>query len=124
MAQDLRILVLENDPDFRRQTVRSLLPFNEVTEAGSLEEAREAIARKSFDVAILDKNLPDGDVIELVPEIRDRHPNCVLIVLTGDGDPQIVPRYLAAGVHDYVQKTEYAVFDLKIRIPAALAKLA
>jgi DNA-binding NtrC family response regulator len=124
MSQDLKILLVEDDDDFRKQTVRSLLPFNEVTEASSLRQAREAIAKSSFDVAILDKSLPDGESGEIVQEIATNHPNCAIIVLTGDADQALVHRYMNLGVHDYVQKTENAVLDLRIRIPAALATIA
>jgi DNA-binding NtrC family response regulator len=117
---------VEDERDFRKQVVRSLLPFNEITEAVSLKDARQAIARSSFDVAILDKKLEDGEALELIPELRANHPNCAILILTGHSDKAktTATRYLDAGAHDYVEKSEDAVLELKIRIPAAVAMLA
>ena len=124
MSQDLRILIVEDDLDFRTQTVRSLLPLNEVTEASNLAQARAALQRHTFDVMILDRKLPDGEAIELLEEISSTQPSAAVLILTGDSDQSLVRKYMAMGAHDYVQKTENAVFDLKIRIPAALATIA
>ena len=84
MSQDLRILIVEDDADFRRQTARSLLPFNEITEAETLQQARVALSKHAFDVVILDRRLPDGEGIELLEEITSNQPTCAILILTGD----------------------------------------
>jgi two-component system response regulator AtoC len=124
MSQDLKILIVEDDADFRRQTARSLLPLNDITEAESLAQARQALQKHAFDVIILDRRLPDGEAHEILEEISTSQPSAAVLILTGDSDQTLVRKYMAMGAHDYVQKTENAIFDLKIRIPAALATIA
>jgi DNA-binding response OmpR family regulator len=55
----------------------------EVSGVDSLAKARPAIERR-YDVVVLDLNLPDGRGIDLVPDLRARHPTTAIVVLTGE----------------------------------------
>lgn len=101
------VLVVEDDA-FSRYGLKSLLESEgyEVTEAGALAEAEEAIERQAPDVLILDITLPDGDGAEwllLLAKREGRLPFPVLVLtgVTADEDTRRIER---SGVSAILQK--------------------
>lgn len=124
MRPNLRLLVIE-DMESLRESLRALLGvYNDVDTAGDIASARQALARTGYDVVVLDKGLPDGDGLQLIPEIKADHPNIVVIVITTDNDYAPVRRAIDAGADDYVVKGEHIVPDLLVRIPFAVERAA
>lgn len=109
---------------FRGAVSQLLGVYNDVDEAADLASAREKLLADRYDVVILDKSLPDGKGISLIPEIKIGNPNAVIIVLTSDNDFNSVKHCIALGADDYVIKSENVVPDLLIRIPVAVSKAA
>ena len=66
-AMSRQILIVEDEPRLRRclASFLSRRGWN-VTAAGSLAEARAELAASSFDAAVLDVGLPDGDGLDLI----------------------------------------------------------
>jgi CheY-like chemotaxis protein len=64
--------------------------------AGTLEEARGLVADRSFDIALCDLGLPDGDGCDLMRELAAQY-NIKGIALTGFGMPQDLERAKEAG---------------------------
>jgi DNA-binding NarL/FixJ family response regulator len=52
--------------------------FEEVAQAGSLEEARGAL--EGIDFAVVDLDLPDGDGTEMIGSLRAFNPRCPAMV--------------------------------------------
>ena len=119
---DLDILVIEDDAMFRDQIVKLLGVYNDITEAASISEAQRLLQEKRFDVVLLDKRLPDGDGLSLIPEIALKSPQTSVIVLTGDNNLNHVQKCLDAGASDYLFKSENPVLDLLVRIPNAMSR--
>jgi len=69
-----RVLHVEDDADVRQITRAILGDALDVVQAATLEEARALLARQSFDLALLDIGLPDGDGLELVPLLAAQTP--------------------------------------------------
>lgn len=68
------------------------------------DDALEKIELKAFDCAILDLNLPDGNGLDLIIEIKNRNPDSKIVVLTGYGS---IPQAVAAtqiGAFDFLTK--------------------
>lgn len=64
----MRVLVVEDDPDLRRSVCRFLKVAGFVIdEAGDLLEADLRIGVNDYDCLVLDRRLPSGDSIELLP---------------------------------------------------------
>ena len=69
-----------------------------------LATAREAAASAAYDLALLDRTLPDGDGLDLIPELRARSPGVPILILSALGD---VPDRIAGldeGADDYLIK--------------------
>jgi len=76
-----------------------------VGEAGSVAEALAFVDRARPDVLIVDLRLPDGDGVELCREIRSRHPEATVMILTSFGDDAALVEAILAGASGYVLKT-------------------
>ena len=58
---------------------------------------REALVDGSFYAIFLDIYLPDGNGIELIPEIQRIQPDVPIIMITGDGRIETVVEAMQAG---------------------------
>lgn len=83
MAPDPRILIVEDEQDFRETLVEIFtIQGYDVVALEGLAEFRRWFASGSFDVAVLDRTLPDGDGLDILKQIRQKSAVPV-IVLTG-----------------------------------------
>ncbi|MCB0413372.1 MAG: sigma-54-dependent Fis family transcriptional regulator [Bdellovibrionales bacterium] len=124
MKANFKILLVEDMASFREAVKRLLGVYNDVDEAADLDSARTLLHKGNYDVVVLDKGLPDGDGIDLIPEIKSLSPNTVVIVLTSDSDFSAVKHCIAQGADDYVVKSENVVPDLLVRIPVTVSRAA
>lgn len=76
----------------------------QVTLANDAEEAVEAVNKGSFEVALIDKNLPTEDGIELLRKCRSLAPDMELILMTGYATIESALEAIKIGVFDYITK--------------------
>ncbi|GIW73100.1 MAG: hypothetical protein KatS3mg102_2642 [Planctomycetota bacterium] len=67
-------------------------------------EALELAQREAIDLAVLDKNLPDGDGLSLLGRLRERYPELAGLVLTGYPSLDSAIEALEAGAEGYLLK--------------------
>lgn len=65
-----RILHVEDDADIRNLVKILLDDSYEITQASTLQAAREALTREDFNLVLLDLGLPDGSGLDLIENIR------------------------------------------------------
>ena len=115
----LRVLLVEDDREIMAMMNSSLsVEGFLVKTAVSLSEARALLQHSPPDVVVLDLGLPDGDGLELVQHIRQRHALPILIVSARHQEAQKI-RLLDAGADDYLTKP-FSVGELLARIRVAL----
>ncbi len=106
MAPKARILAIDDQLYFR-SLIEGLLSdegYSVQTAAGDVH-ARRVIEREGpFDLVIMDLVMPETDGVELVSELRERHPAQEVIVLTGIGDVRSVVSAMKRGAADYLLK--------------------
>jgi DNA-binding NtrC family response regulator len=73
-------------------------------EAGTLAEAREAVRSRRFDAVLLDLNLPDGNGLEWIRELRAEQADVALIVITGRGDVPTAVEAMRQGADNFLVK--------------------
>lgn len=73
-------------------------------EATSAREVREAVRARPWDVLVLDINLPDGDGLDLLKEIKRDAPTLPVLILTIFAEEQFAVRALRSGAAGYVTK--------------------
>jgi DNA-binding NtrC family response regulator len=99
------LLFVDDEEGFRRLTARELTRSGyEVSEAATLEEARQRLAKQHFNLIVLDIKLPDGNGLDLLEEVRGHSPECEVIMLTGAGTMQEAIRAMKEGAHDFLTK--------------------
>ncbi len=72
--------------------------------ANSLKEGSKKALMESFDVILLDVNLPDGNGLELLPQIKNIPLSPEVIIMTGEGDPDGAELAIKNGAWDYFEK--------------------
>jgi PAS domain S-box-containing protein len=102
------LLVEDNEHDrlaFRRALGKSGVAC-EITECVRAEEALERLsdAASSFDLGVVDYDLPGMNGFELCKELLSQKTPLPLIILTGRGSEQLAVKALKAGVDDYIIK--------------------
>jgi two-component system, NarL family, invasion response regulator UvrY len=102
-------LYLEQDP--------SITHIDEsATGAGTLEQLRAA----SYDLLILDINMPDRSGIDILRQVRASHPQTRVLVLSGFAEKQYAVNVLRAGASGYVAKDQ-APEELRRAVHTVLA---
>ena len=108
-----RVLIVEDDAGVRRALERGLARVFEITAVASGDEALRV---EDHDIALIDLGLPDRDGVELCRELRVRHPDRPIVVVTGRCDELDVVDALEAGADDYVTKPySLAVLTARVR---------
>jgi DNA-binding NarL/FixJ family response regulator len=101
----LRILVVDDHDMFCDALSRVLSRFEDievVAQAASLAEARAKLA--GIDVVLADRDLPDGDGLELVGELRKMSPGAALLVMSTTLEEVHPGEALEAGAAGIVDK--------------------
>ncbi len=109
-----RVLVVDDD----RIILDSLSEFlrlegYEAEGAASAAEALHAMGRQTFNVVIADINMPQADGFELLRIIHERHPDVVVIMITGYGTIESAVEAIKMGAYDYLTKP---IIDDEIRV--------
>lgn len=98
-------LIVDDEADIRELVEITLARMSiETLAVATLAEAREALERGGFDLCLTDMRLPDGDGLELVSYIRERHSHCPVAVITAYGSAESAVASLKAGAFDFVSK--------------------
>jgi two-component system response regulator NreC len=101
-------LLLVDDHAVVRSGLRMLLGNESdveiVGEAGTAQEALDAVAMFKPDVILMDIGLPDKSGIEATREIKDRFPKIAVVALTIHEDEEYFFKMLEAGASGYVPK--------------------
>ncbi|MCR5250297.1 MAG: response regulator transcription factor [Lachnospiraceae bacterium] len=114
----MKILLLEDDENLADALVYSLKGEGiTAVRADCIAAAQELLGAESFDLALLDVMLPDGDGYGLCEWIRKRDASLPVIFLTALEDESNVVRGFGAGADDYVSKP-FRMGELVARIRA------
>ena len=116
-----QILIVEDDPALS-QGIRLALgqEGRQFVQAGTIGQAERELAERTFDLLILDLNLPDGNGLDLLSRLRDRSALPVLILTANDLEMDQVTG-LELGADDYVTKP-FSTQELVARVRSQLRR--
>ncbi len=103
----LRIVLADEQSLFReavKVVLESQVDIEVVAEARDGQQAVAAVEQTKPDVALLDVNLPNCDGIRATSLIKERVPDCRVLVLTGEEDQATLVEALEAGASGYLTK--------------------
>ncbi|WP_316213672.1 MULTISPECIES: response regulator transcription factor [unclassified Bradyrhizobium] len=119
----MRVLVVEDDPQLGPWLRDALATaFGSSDMVTTLDEGRAAVAVRNFELVVIDRGLPDGDGLALLPDLRLQKPSPATVVLTSLDDPLDIARALNDGADDYVPKP-FEPVELLARAKAVLRRL-
>ncbi|HME59532.1 MAG TPA: sigma-54 dependent transcriptional regulator [Terracidiphilus sp.] len=100
-----RILVVDDEIAIR-ESLDALLKLEGYTArmAADGEEGLRIIDQESFDLVLLDLALPGQSGLELLPQIKERHPDLPVIMITAYGSVDNVVESIRAGAENFIQK--------------------
>ncbi|KPV41417.1 hypothetical protein AN478_02240 [Thiohalorhabdus denitrificans] len=99
------LLIVDDEPSIRELIGLTVEPLGfEVREAGTLAEARQALAEEAPDLILTDLRLPDGNGMALVEESAALRPAPAVAVITAYGTPESAVEAMRAGAYDYLSK--------------------
>ncbi|PXA97870.1 DNA-binding response regulator [Nostoc sp. 3335mG] len=120
----MRILLVEDELDLARALISALERHDIVVDhVSTLEMAREAVQSTVHSIVVLDRKLPDGDGLSVIPEIRRVRAGLPIIVLSALGAPAHRIEGLETGADDYLAKP-FVVDELVARIRALMRRPA
>ncbi|MBB3981232.1 DNA-binding NarL/FixJ family response regulator [Sphingobium fontiphilum] len=104
-----RVLIVDDHP-LVRDGLRSVIAISfdscEVLEAASLDEAVSLLEKQdSFDLVLLDLNIPDVRRLDGLRLLRSRFPILPVVMVSGAFDRAIVQEALAAGAAGFIPKS-------------------
>jgi len=117
----MRILLVEDDIQLGKATAEGLKTTFAVDWCQSAEDAEVALATTSYDLVVLDINLPEKSGLELLKELRGSNNKCPVLFLTAyDGLENRIDG-LNAGADDYLVKP-FDLHELIARIGAVVRR--
>lgn len=120
----MKILVIEDDSDLRRQLVTALQDSGyTVEEAEDGEEGLYLGSEFPYDLAVVDIGLPKMSGVDVIRRWRKGSINFPVIILTARGDWQDKVEGLEAGADDYLVKP-FHIEELMARLNALLRRAA
>lgn len=120
MNTSAHILLIDDEPDIIKLLSLSISRMgHQCTSATNVSEALALLKTQSFDMCITDKNLPDGDGIEIIQYIEKNQINTPIAMITAYGSLDTGIDAMKAGAFDFLPKP-VSLETLKKLITSAL----
>ena len=103
----LQVLLIDDHTLFRRglrMLLRDLDASLDVSEASHLDEALGLVG-SSFDLILLDMNMPGQNGPGMIPLIRETFASAAVVVVSGEDSPVVIRAAITAGAAGYIPKT-------------------
>lgn len=103
-------LVVDDHPIVQRAiaaTIEEIDPEATIRITSRLSEALRILRENGpFDLVLFDLNLPDSHGVEGIVAMRERHPDCPVVVMSADEDAPMILRCLDLGAAGYIPKSQ------------------
>jgi two-component system response regulator PilR (NtrC family) len=99
------VLIVDDEADIRELLVLTLTRMGvDADTASSVAEAKRALEGRTYDLALTDMRLPDGDGLDVLRHIAELYGNTPVAVITAYGSTENAVAALKAGAFDYLAK--------------------
>lgn len=119
-----QILIVEDDISLNQGLCRALKSENrQIISCMNLKATREQLLCGSVSLVLLDINLPDGNGLDFLSELKITDPLCPVILLTANDTDMDIVTGLEQGADDYITKP-FSLSVLRARVNTQLRKQA
>ena len=116
------ILIIEDDSALAEGLCRALTSESiSACACGTIRKAKELLRENTYELVILDVNLPDGSGFDFLKELKTESDTAVILLTANDMETDIVTG-LEAGAEDYITKPFYLAV-LRARVNTQLRRL-
>ncbi len=127
MAKEkLKVLMVEDNPTdaliSKKRLQRDDAFEYDITHVVSGEDALLALEKYSFDIALLDYNLPKKSGLETLKEIKAKNIEMPIVMITGQGDEQVAVTLIKEGAFDYLPKRDGYEDSIPLMIRKTIAE--
>ena len=116
----MRILIIEDEVTLNKTLAEGLKEFgyqSDVVE--TLKDGEYYLDIRNYDLILMDWMLPDGNSVDIIPDIKTNTPKTVVVVLSARDDNESEIEALRAGADDYIRKP----FDFDVLVARIEARL-
>ena len=116
----MRILIIEDEVTLNKTLAEGLKEFgyqSDVVE--TLKDGEYYLDIRNYDLILMDWMLPDGNSVDIIPDIKSNTPKTVVVVLSARDDNESEIEALKAGADDYIRKP----FDFDVLVARIEARL-
>jgi DNA-binding NtrC family response regulator len=101
-----RVLIVDDEPDILKLLAEALTTRGyDVRLASSGDEALDVVEREdSINMVLLDVILPGKSGVETLKELKERHPQLAVILMSAVADSRVADRARRLGAFDYILK--------------------
>jgi len=118
-----RVLIVDDEAGVRESLRMVLKSDYEVLAAASAQDTRDMLAANAVDVLLLDIIMPGVDGMQLLEELRSRHPQLPIIMLTATKTVKTAVQAMKLGAFHYITKP-FDVDDLRAHLDKATEQAA
>jgi two-component system response regulator RegA len=105
LGPDRSLLLVDDDEVFVKRLAKAMEKRGFIPEtAGSVAAGRAIALARPPAYAVIDLRLEDGNGLDVVETLRDRRPDCRIVVLTGYGAIATAVAAVKIGATDYLSK--------------------
>lgn len=117
-----QVLIVEDDRNLSRGLYLALRDIDlQIVQCPDLKSAREQLACGITNLVLLDINLPDGNGLQLLREIKSYYSSISVILLTANDTEEDIVLGLEYGADDYITKP-FSLAILRARVEAQLRR--
>lgn len=115
-------MLVVDDEDSIREMLETLFEAKGASckTAASAEDALRVLVKESFDVMLVDKNLPGMSGVDLIRQVREADDEVAIVMMTGYASADSIIETLNLGIDAYIEKPFSSIADLLALIEAIL----
>ncbi len=126
LKEKLKVLMVEDNPTdaliSKKRLQRDDAFEYDITHVVSGEDALLALQNNSFDITLLDYNLPKKSGLETLKEIKAKNIEMPIVMITGQGDEQVAVTLIKEGAFDYLPKRDGYEDSIPLMIRKTIAE--
>lgn len=119
--KELKVLLIEDNPGdaflIKFYLGESMSPKFNFFHAENMKMADDLMSKNTFDIILMDLNLPDSLGLDTIKRLLEKYPNNLVVVLTGLVDEKVGLETVRFGAQDFLVKGK---FDGKVLISSIM----
>ena len=122
---EIRVLLVDDNPLDRGMVKRELskeFSSLKIYEATNDDELNQMLDAHPFDLVITDFQIRWTDGLDVLTRIRERRPECPVVMFTATGSEEIAVQAMRAGLDDYVVKNADQMMRLRLSARSAILR--